>query len=351
MLSHDRSQYSLIVGLASLFFLLSVVFMGRQQKLFMQEKKNGQQTQLVNAANDLIYSLSPDLKKRALLPFDQQRSQGESLPPNRPAGISLKDLNARQKKAIHVMLRNSLSEQGYLKATGIMQIDVMSPDSLPEGAHKQTLLPFHPPSFYQLIIFGMPSSQQPWGWRLEGHHLLLNFTVVADQIACAPMVLGVKPSEIPNGPLAGWQVIGAETSRAAQLLASLDAKQRAASVTIAGTPKDMLRHTHQESLPQSFQKIQAVDMSTDQREMLMRLIQAYVGNLHDQQSQQQYEKIRRAGLEELYFMWAGGTMPGEVLDYRIQSDSFIIELSHTLHEPEHVHATWRNLEKDLGLEL
>jgi hypothetical protein len=351
ILTYDRSQYSLIVGLASLFFLLSVAFIGRQQKLFTQEKKNGQQTQLVNAANDLIHSLSTDLKKRALVSFDLQRSQGISLPPDRPIGISLKNLNARQKKAVHVMLQHSLSVQGYLKVTGIMQIDEMFPDSLSQATPKQTWLPFHPPGYYNLIIFGTPSSQQPWGWRLEGHHLLLNFTVASAQIACAPMVLGVNPSEISDGPLAGWQVMGAETSRAAQLLASLDAKQRAASLTITGTPKDMLRHTHQELPPQPFQRIQAVNMTTDQREMLMSLIQAYVGNLHDKRSQQQYEKIRRTGLEELYFMWAGSTTPGEVLDYRIQGDSFIIELSHPNQEPDHLHATWRNLEKDLGLEL
>jgi len=349
-ISYNKSQYSLIVGLASLFFLLSVAFVGRKHKLFSQEKPK-ETYQMVSAARHFLSLLDPNAKKRAVVSFQsQERTRWNSLSAHKQSGILLKSLNDQQKQALHAMLRSALSEQGYLKAIGVMQISDAYKDTLSPTDKKELTQPYGGPYPYTLTMFGQPSEDQPWGWRLEGHHLLLNFTVSATQIACTPMYMGAHPTQVPDGPYAGWQVVGAEADRARQLLASLDDRQHERAVSPV-LPDDILTHLGTEPHLQTFEGIQAVDLNADQREWLMELIRTYVGNLNSKRAQVHYDKIRRIGLEELYFMWAGGSRPGEAMYYRIHGPTFIIEMAPYQHDPNHVHTVWHNLEDDFGLDF
>ncbi|MES2733019.1 MAG: DUF3500 domain-containing protein [Bacteroidota bacterium] len=349
-----KSQYSLIMGLACLFFLLSVTFEGRQRKGFSQTKSSPHQKTMVQAATDFLALLEPTKKAQALLLFtspERVRWHNQPSHMHHRAGIYLKDLTKEQKQALHSMLRNALSEQGYLKTVGIIQLDELYRQTLSEAASRDSSLPFYGQDYYTIAIFGNPTTDNDWGWRLEGHHLSLNFTVTPAGIAGTPMFMGANPAEVAEGPYAGWQVMGAEITLARKLLASLNDRQRAKAISQAPMPDDIMTRTGEEPFLKNITGVSAADLNNSQQEILIDLIQVYVGNLTNKQATEQLEKIRHAGLDKLHFMWAGSTKPGEALYYRIHSPSFIIELDNRSYEPNHIHSVWWNLENDFGTGL
>src|SRR4030067_3663262 len=85
------------------------------------------------------------------------------------------------------------------------------------------------PDLYYITVFGPPSNESPWGWRVEGHHLSLNFLIVSgNQIAPTPNFFGSNPAQVPEGyRLSGLRILAQEEGLARQLLISMTAEERA----------------------------------------------------------------------------------------------------------------------------
>ena len=97
------------------------------------------------------------------------------------------------------------------------------------------------PELYYFSVFGKPAAKGSWGWRVEGHHMSLNFTVVnGGLIATAPVFLGANPGEVRQGPLKGRRVLRAEEDLGRELALSLDEKQRAVAVIAKEAPAEVL---------------------------------------------------------------------------------------------------------------
>ncbi len=46
---------------------------------------------------------------------------------------------------------------------------------------------------YWITIMGKPSGKEPWGWQLDGHHLIVNYFVLGDQVVMTPPFVGSEP--------------------------------------------------------------------------------------------------------------------------------------------------------------
>ncbi len=211
--------------------------------------------------------------------------------------------------------------------------------------------PARDPELYFFSLFGKPSSDQPWGWRMEGHHLSLNFTLPPKSTpALTPSFFGTNPGEIRQGPRAGSRLLANEEELGRALVKSLSPDQVKKAILPGDAPKEILNDpgrtdpTRPEGLPQS-------EMTAPQAENLSRLIREYLNRHRPDVAAEEWAKIQKDGLEKTHFVWAGGTEKGQPHYYRVQGNSFIIEYDNTQNEANHVHAVWRDLAHDFGRDV
>ena len=294
------------------------------------------------AAQALLDLLDPAARLQIQFPFESSERFNWSYVPQARRGLPIQAMTLVQRRALHALLRDALSSAGYLKATGIMQLETV----LRALEHDN---PQRDPEAYYLTIFGTPAHNRPWGWRIEGHHVSLNFTVASDTgVATTPAFLGANPAEVPSGPYTGWRVLGAEEDLGRQLLGALNEMQRAQAIIATSAPQDIITGADRIARLARFEGVPAGEMSGLQRELLLQLIQEYTHNLTPALAQTKLDKIMHVGLERLHFAWAGSLSPGQGHYYRIHGPTTLIEYDNTQNAANHVHTVWRDLEDDWG---
>src|SRR5215510_2804539 len=187
---------------------------------------------MASAANAFVNSLSPEQRQKATFQFESNERlhwnfiPSEAFPRN---GLLLKDMNENQRKLVHDLLKSALSQRGYLTATAIMDLESTLGDlerrARESGQGAESMV--RDPLKYYVSVFGTPSTKNTWGWRVEGHHVSLHFTVVNGQlVAGAPAFFGSNPAVVREGEKKGLRILGAEEDAARALVDSLDAAQR-----------------------------------------------------------------------------------------------------------------------------
>jgi hypothetical protein len=300
---------------------------------------------MVDAADTFLGLLDAESRARATFAFgDEERFNWVFVPASR-LGLPLKDMTGEQRSAAHRLLQTILSSQGYLKTTGVMQLEgilgVM--ENRPDRRD---------PEDYYVSIFGTPSGDAAWGWRFEGHHLSLNFTSVTNEVVVStPSFMGTNPHRVPSGANSGWRVLGAEEDLARELLRMLDDAQRTRAVIAAEAPSNIITTNDRRVMLEAFEGLAAAEMTEPQRGMLTRVIEEYVHNLDHDAAHAQMQKIMEAGFDGVYFAWAGGSAPGEGHYYRVHGPTFLVEYDNTQNNANHVHSVWRDLTDDFGEDL
>ena len=208
------------------------------------------------------------------------------------------------------------------------------------------------PERYFFSIFGMPSAKDPWGWRVEGHHVSLHFTVVnGTLVAGTPSFFGSNPAEVREGPKKGLRILGAEEDEARALLMALDASQREKAVIEKTAPNDMLTMANVDITPLSPAGIMADAMTPEQRDQLMKLIDVYTGFMAPDVAADRQARLKKAGVEKISFAWAGEIEKGKKHYYRIQGPTFLVEYDNTQNDGNHIHSVWRDFKGDFGRDL
>ena len=299
---------------------------------------------MLSAATRLLAALSPESRGRLVIPFGSEERLDWHYVPRRRPGIRLKEMGALEKQAVHTLLRSGLSPRGYEKAAGVIELEGILREIETFGWRRD-------PELYALVVFGDPSRERAWGWRFEGHHLSLNFTVTAgERVAATPAFFGANPARVEAGRRAGWRVLAAEEDLAKRLLASLNPGQRSRASISHRAPSDILMGPGR-SEPPAPAGLPASAMSDAQRAILFALIGEYVGNLRPDLATAQWKRIEAAGIEAVRFAWAGGTSLGEGHYYRVQGPAFVIEYDNTQNSANHVHSVWRDPSGDFGADL
>lgn len=302
--------------------------------------------EMSRAALRLLDSLDPSQRARCALPFDGPARVDWRFVPGDRAGVALGEMGERSRGAARDLLRAALSSAGVLKVEAIMDLDAVLRDA--ERAAGGTGAS-RDPLRYSVAVFGDPAGAGAWGWKIEGHHVSLNFTVRAgDVLSVTPSFLGANPARVAAGPHAGRRVLAAEEDLARALLRSFDEAQRRAAVIAERPPADILTLPGRPLDAAAPAGLDASGMEPAQREMLRRLVEEYARNLRPDLAAAQLERMLGADLGGVRFAWAGGLEPGEPHYYRIVGRTFVIEYDNTQDRANHVHTVWHDLERNFG---
>lgn len=297
------------------------------------------------AALNFLAALSPEQVKKATYSFtDEERYNWHFIPRERN-GLPLKDMTPTQKHLAHALLSAGLSQKGYIKATSIMSLEeilkIMENDS---GVRRN-------PEGYFFTIFGEPSETGVWGYRVEGHHLAINFTVANGKVAASPNFFGTNPAEVRTGPRKGLRVLHAEEDLARTLLKALTPEQKKIAVVTGDAYKDIFTmNSRKASLEGQPSGLPVSKLNAKQKLMFNELVDEYIHNVPEQVAQMRAEKVKKSG-NNLWFAWAGTEEKNGPHYYRIQGSEFIIEYDNTQNNANHIHSVWRDIQGDFGEDL
>ena len=261
-------------------------------------------------------------------------------------GLVIEHMNSAQKEAVYEILETALSKPGYDKLRLIMTTqDVMR--ELGRGPKDRNAERFW------ISVFGTPSDHDVWGLRIEGHHISLSWTLKGDEIvAVTPASFSVIPQHIPVGQRSGTVVLEREEMLGRKLIKDLSASKRTAAIIADAPPGDVLALAGREHRFDTKKGIAIADMASAQRDMLWKLIETTtVEPWPGSASAIQVKRIREGDPEAIHFAWAGGIEPGEMYYYRIHGDTFTLELTSVLGDPEHLHAVFHDPQRTLGMHI
>lgn len=301
--------------------------------------------EMTSAARAYLSTLGADARERGTWELDADQRFDWHFIPREREGLPLKDMTPDQREAAHRLLGSVLSSQGYLKATGVQQLEGILGGI--EGRPD-----FRDPEDYYVNIFGEPSAEAAWAWRFEGHHISMNVTAAGGDVpSMTPTFMGSNPHVVREGTSAGWSLLAAEEGLARDLMALLDDRRRATAIIQAEAPRDIITGNERRVSLDRYEGLRASEMTEAQRAALMTLIEEYLHNARHDIAHTEMERIREAGLENLYFAWAGPTERGEGHYYRVHGPTILIEYDNVQGGANHVHSVWRDPQNDFGDDL
>ena len=293
-----------------------------------------------------LRTLTPEQRRAAVFGIDSPERLDWDYVPRERAGLALKAMDGRQRAAAHALLRAALSDAGYRKATDIMRLEEVL------RAIEKVRRFDRDPDNYKWILFGDPEVGAPWGWRVEGHHLSLNFTFAGDSTgAVTPAFMGANPARVPSGPLGGFRVLGAQEDLARELIRGLPAADRDRAIIAARSLGNIVSGPGRADALRTPVGLPIRDMAPPQRALAERLIEEFVGNLRTDLAEAQRARIREAGVGANSFAWAGPFEPGHAHYFRLHGPRLLIEHDNTQNDANHVHSVWRDPARDFALDL
>jgi hypothetical protein len=307
---------------------------------------DGTRAAMAGAATAWLSALPADARRRAVFAFADQERLNWGYVPRRREGVPFKDMTPAARAAAHELMKASLSAAGYDKAVNVIRL---------EGVLRQ-LETFgglmRDPDNYAVTVFGTPGPDAPWGWRLEGHHLSLNFTLVPGKpIAATPAFLGANPAAVRGGAHAGLRALAHEEDGGRVLAQSMHAGQRARMLIGAQSLGDIVAGPSRGERLTTPVGVAAADLGPAQREQLVRLIEEYARNMRAEVADDELRRVREAGLERVHFAWAGPLEPGRAHYYRIHGPTVLIELDNTQNDANHIHSVWQDPRNAFGADL
>ena len=265
------------------------------------------------------------------------------LPGDRP-GLPLEHVTAQQHALALDLLRLAHSPAGAELAIGAVEIErvrrELATGTSPDGDR------------YWLRVLGDPDDDEPWGWRINGHHLAVHVIVTAAGASLTPHFIGSEPARVPSGPQAGRRILGPEEDLARTLAAGLDPDQRAIGICADVAPDDILTRYDPVADPARLPKGITRDLlRPDQQETLDQLVQRYLDRAPRPYAERCWREAEAAGLELIRFAWAGPVEPGRGHYYCVLAPEFLIEYDNTQDDANHAHSVWRHLRDDWGADL
>lgn len=311
-------------------------------------------SKMATAAEKLLDSLSPEQKTKATFGFDDKHRVGWFFTPQQMGkkysrkGLPLEEMNEDQRKATLDLLASGTSKEGNKKATTIMSLEAILRELEKNGAMVRN------PEWYFVSIFGKPSKTGKWGWRIEGHHLSLNYTLDGGKVISAtPAFFGANPATVQDGPRKGLRTLAESEDLAKDLFKSLDDEQKKAAFQETQFP-EIAENTPAPKVGEA--KGLAVGKMTDkQKGTLQKLLRSYADRMPADIAEVEMNRVKEAGMDKVNFAYAGGTDAGQPYTYRVQGPTFVVEFVNT--QPDsaknpanHIHSSWRSLKGDFGVE-
>jgi len=300
---------------------------------------------MARAATRFLDSLTPEQRSAAAFTFEDAERLNWHFIPRERRGLPLKRMTAEQRTIARALLDVGLGQRGMMKADAIIALETVLREMGGDPAVRD-------PELYFFSVFGTPSAEAPWGWRMEGHHLSLNFTAVRGTlVATTPSFYGANPARIPSGPRQGSRALPDEEDAGRALVNSLDAAQRAVAIITTDAPRDIITANSGQADPLSPVGIPTDQLSPRQRTLLVALIDVYLGRMAGDLAAVRRAALERTDFGKVTFAWAGAVEPGAPHYYRVQGPTFLIEYDNTQNNANHIHSVWRDFAGDFGRDL
>ncbi len=276
---------------------------------------------VVNAALAFLDSL--DEQQHAATAFDVDSIEWRdwhNIHRYKRKGVARWQMTAEQETAALDLLRASLSARGFVNARDIMRLN----ETVRELTERWDE---YGEGLYHFTVMGTPAEFEPWGWQLDGHHLVINYSVVGDQVVMTPTFLGSEPVVAESGKYAGTRVFEHEEAKALTLAQTLTPEQRSVAILSDVLPRGIYTAAFRDNFEMRYEGIRASDLSATQTAMLLDLVNEYVGNMNEGHAAIKMMEVREH-LDRTYFAWMGATNDDSVFYYRVHSPVILIEFDH-----------------------
>ncbi len=301
---------------------------------------------MTEAATTFLESLSSGQRARACFPFSGDERYQWTYTPGPRNGLPLKAMTAAQRIAALRLFDAGLSARGVATAQQIIAHEALLRET--ERIEQFISGEERDPELFYFTIFGTPGGAEPWGWRVNGHHLALNFTVADGALVSpTPLFFGANPAEVRRGAARGLRILAAEEDLARELLGSLESGQKNLAIVDPVAPHDILTKNYRMADPAVVPHgIAYATLSGVQRGHLVSLVRHYIERAADEASAHAWARIERSGLDGLTFAWAGSEERGQAHYYAVKGPTFLIEYDNTQNNANHIHSVWRDLTHD-----
>jgi hypothetical protein len=303
---------------------------------------------MVAAAQAFLAGLSPELKAKATFSLtDIERETWGFVPPAQlpRKGATMLDMTDAQRTLAHNLMKSGLSQKGYARATAIMALEKVLIELNDAVATRN-------PLNYFVSVFGTPEIGKPWGWRVEGHHVSINFTIIdGDHVQVTPSFWGVNPAEVRSGSQQGLRLMGDEEDLGRALAKSFTEEQRKAVLLPGAVPREIITGRSPRVSPLAPDGLPVSGMTPEQNRQLLALVNLYIDKFRSEVGNEAMAEIQKAGWDKVTFAWAGGLERGQQHYYRIQGPTFLVEFDNSQGNGNHIHSVWRDFDGDYGRDL
>lgn len=303
---------------------------------------------MTEAATAFLNSLTPQQALQVKFGYDDAERLNWHFIPRVRKGLPIRDLEGEPLRRAQALLQSGLSPTGYAQTMDIMGLEeilyLLEPGERAERRERRD------PRKYYFSVFGTPELTGTWGWRIEGHHISLNFSVKDGQVVSStPEFFGANPGSIEAGPSRSIRVLAPEEDLARQILKSASPEQLKVLWVDKKAPDDLRGGGVAQPENTPAVGLKAADMTADQKTLLAQVMSEYLKNMPSDVEQKRRDEVNAAGVDNLYFAWWGDQERNERHYYRIQGPTFIIEYNNTQNQANHVHSMWRQLAGDFNI--
>jgi hypothetical protein len=277
---------------------------------------------ITDAAKGFLAALGPEQKTRACFPVDGDawRRWSNIHPYLMRHGVPLEELTPAQRERGLALLQACLSERGFTTVRDVMRLNHFIGEVTGRWDEYGEWL-------YWLSVMGTPSASEPWGWQIDGHHLIINCFVLGDQLVMTPTFLGSEPVTADSGQFAGIRVFGAEEAKGMALMRALSPEQQAQATIGQELPIELFTAAFRDNFEMKYEGIRFDDLSRGQQDGLLDLLDVYVGRMRPGHAAIRMDEVRRH-MSDTWFAWMGGTADTSVFYYRIHSPVILVEFDH-----------------------
>ena len=305
--------------------------------------------QMTDAAKAFLGSLNAEQKAKATFEYMDGERIFWYYPPMNRHGLALRDMEPSRRELAMAVMASGLTPESYEQAKLIIEHeDVLGPLEKEKG-----LITFvRDTTLYNFTIFGEPGGKDPWGWRVEGHHISIHFSIMDDKvISTTPFFFGANPAEVRKGPKNGLRILGAREDLAFDLMNSLDEGQVKESVICDAAPADIVTFNSSKASLMTYEGLPASKMNGTQKELLMALVAEYVNQVRTDLAEQKLADLKNRGLDHLHLAWAGPVSKDSPHYYRIHGGDFVVEFDNRQDGANHIHSVWRDVENDFASDV
>ncbi|MGQ0766971.1 MAG: DUF3500 domain-containing protein [Gemmatimonadota bacterium] len=278
---------------------------------------------VVSAARTFLAALTPAQRARTTFPVDDpewRKWMNQHFYVRQ--GVGFDEMSESQREAAFALLGASLSARGLRLTRDIMRLNHTL------GELNNNNLVEYGEWLYWITIMGDPSGTEPWGWQLDGHHLIVNYFVLGDQVVMTPLFVGSEPVTATSGKFKGTSILQQEQEQGLGMILDLDETQRKAAVLqVSKTGNNNLTEAFRDNVVLDYAGVSASTLNTSQKQRLLRLIALFVDNMKEGHARVRMAEVEKH-IDSTYLAWIGGTERSSVFYYRIHSPVILIEFDH-----------------------